>query len=141
MNTSSRKTAQVLPAECYKVRLSMVHGDGVFATRKIIAGARIIEYGGKRISEKQADQRFGLDPDNPYHTFFFSLDNGRLIDGGDNGNDARWINHSCQPKLIIHASRIAKRKRKKAGSIFMRCATYDAARSFVMTTAWWLSSA
>jgi len=65
MNTSSQKIAEVLSVECYKVRLSKVHGNGVFATRKIVAGTRIIEYGGKRISEKQADQRFGLDPDNP----------------------------------------------------------------------------
>lgn len=118
MNTSSQKIAEVLPVECYKVRLSKVHGNGVFATRKIVAGTRIIEYGGKRISEKQADQRFGLDPDNPYHTFFFSLENGRLIDGGDEGNDARWINHSCQPnceaqeekgRVFIHALRDIRR--------------------------------
>lgn len=118
MNTSSQKIAEVLSVECYKVRLSKVHGNGVFATRKIVAGTRIIEYGGKRISEKQADQRFGLDPDNPYHTFFFSLENGRLIDGGDEGNDARWINHSCQPnceaqeengRVFIHALRDIRR--------------------------------
>ncbi len=97
-----------------KVRHSAVHGNGVFATRKIPAGAGIIEYRGKRISEKQAEKRFGLDPENPFHTFFFSLENGKLIDGGDEGNDARWINHSCEPnceareekgRVFIHALR------------------------------------
>src|SRR5690606_1954040 len=33
----------------------------------------------------------------PFHTFFFSLSSGKIIDGGDKGNDARWINHSCGP--------------------------------------------
>jgi len=37
------------------------------------------------------------DLDNPYHTFFFSLDNGDVIDAGTGGNDSRWINHSCDP--------------------------------------------
>ncbi len=95
-----------------KVRHSRIHGNGVFAARKIPAGARIIEYRGKRITEKQAEKRFGQDPDNPHHTFFFSLDSGKLIDGGDEGNDARWINHSCEPnceaqeekgRVYIHA--------------------------------------
>lgn len=102
----------------YKVRHSTIHGNGVFATRKIPTGARIIEYQGKRISEKQADKRFGQDPENPYHTFFFSLESGKLIDGGDQGNDARWINHSCGPnceaqeekgRVYIHALRDIKR--------------------------------
>jgi len=97
MKAESSQAASLLSTDYYKVRLSKVHGNGVFATRKIPAGSRIIEYGSKRISEKQADQRFGLDPDNPHHTFFFSLESGRLIDGGDHGNDARWINHSCDP--------------------------------------------
>ena len=80
-----------------KVRHSAVHGNGMFAARKIPAGTRVIEYEGKRITDKQAEKRFGLDPENPHHTFFFSLENGKLIDGGDEGNDARWINHSCEP--------------------------------------------
>lgn len=105
-------------ASFIKVRHSRIHGNGVFAARKIPAGARIIEYQGKRITEKQAEKRFGQDPDNPHHTFFFSLDSGKLIDGGDEGNDARWINHSCEPnceaqeekgRVYIHALRDIRR--------------------------------
>ncbi len=96
----------------FRVKDSKVHGKGVFATRKIPAGTQIIEYQGKRITEKQADKHFGLDPDNPFHTFFFSLENGKMIDGGVAGNDARWINHACDPnceakeekgRVFIHA--------------------------------------
>jgi SET domain-containing protein len=81
----------------YVVRNSPVHGRGVFAARNIPADTFLIEYEGERISEKEAVRRSGADPENPYHTFFFSLESGKLIDGGDKGNDARWINHSCEP--------------------------------------------
>lgn len=106
------------PNTLISVRHSEVHGNGVFAARKIPAGTFIIEYGGKRISQKQAELRSGLDPENPFHTFFFSLENGKLIDGADNGNEARWINHSCNPnceareekgRIYIHALRDIKR--------------------------------
>ncbi len=97
MTSASSADQRLLSDAHIKVRHSKVHGNGVFAARKIPAGARIIEYQGKRISEKQAEKRFGQDPDNPHHTFFFSLESGKLIDGGDDGNDARWINHSCEP--------------------------------------------
>jgi len=101
-----------------KVKHSDIHGNGVFAARKIPEGTRIIEYTGTRISSKEADKRAGLDPDNPHHTFFFSLESGKIIDGGDGGGDARWINHSCAPnceaqeegkKVFIHAIQDIKR--------------------------------
>ncbi len=97
MKSAQSPDDNLLPDTHIKVRHSKVHGNGVFAARKIPAGARIIEYQGKRITEKQAEKRFGQDPENPHHTFFFSLESGKLIDGGDEGNDARWINHSCEP--------------------------------------------
>ncbi len=97
MKKISSNAAEVTAETSIKVRYSKIHGRGVFAVRKIAAGTRIIEYRGARISEKQAEKRTGLDPDNPYHTFFFSLESGKLIDGGDGGSDARWINHSCEP--------------------------------------------
>lgn len=77
------------------VRQSKIHGRGVFAARAIPAGTRIIEYAGTRISAKEADRRHPTNPDDPFHTFFFSLSSGKVIDGDENGNDARWINHSC----------------------------------------------
>jgi SET domain-containing protein len=81
----------------HSVRNSKVHGKGVFAARAIPAGTRVIEYGGKTISAKEADRRHPTNPDDPFHTFFFSLSSGKVIDGDDQGNDARWINHACEP--------------------------------------------
>jgi SET domain-containing protein len=87
----------VKPARPYVVRNSAIHGRGVFAARPIEKGTRVIEYKGERVSWKNALKRPDSDPDNPFHTFFFSLDDGRVIDAGVGGNAARWINHSCAP--------------------------------------------
>ena len=46
---------------------------------------------------KKALKRPPSDPNDPYHTFIFGLDNGKVIDASLDGNDARWINHSCDP--------------------------------------------
>jgi hypothetical protein len=81
----------------FVVRDSKVHGKGVFATRKIPAGTRIVEYKGERIDWKETVRRENAKPADSYHTFFFSLEDGRVIDGGSGGNDARWINHACEP--------------------------------------------
>lgn len=32
-----------------------------------------------------------------HHTFLFTLDKKTVIDGNSHGNDARYINHSCDP--------------------------------------------
>ena len=95
MNQSSNTISAERPA--FAVRNSRVHGMGVFATRKIPAGAQIIEYEGERITWKEAVRRENQKAPDDYHTFFFSLESGKIIDGGSNGNDARWINHSCAP--------------------------------------------
>lgn len=81
----------------HSVRQSTLHGNGVFAARDIPAGTRIIDYGGRRITSEQADAMHPVNPDDPFHTFFFSLSSGKIIDGGNRGTDARWINHSCAP--------------------------------------------
>ncbi len=80
------------------VKNSRVHGRGVYAARRLKAGENIIEYKGQRIPWKEADRRPPSNPDDPYHTFFFSLDDQKtVIDAGVGGNAARWINHSCDP--------------------------------------------
>jgi len=81
----------------YVVRISPIHGRGVFARRKISKGKTIIEYRGDRTTWKIASKRPDSDPENPYHTFIFELDDGTVIDAGVRGNAARWINHSCDP--------------------------------------------
>ncbi len=86
-----------MKADLVTVRRSGVHGRGVFARRDIRRGKRIIEYTGQRISWQEAQDLPPLDPDDPHHTFFYSLDDGRVINAAVGGNEARWINHSCAP--------------------------------------------
>jgi len=81
-----------------QVRRSGVHGKGVFALRDIPAGETLIEYVGEIISWKEADRRHPTNPDDPNHTFYFSIGDGKqVIDAAVGGNAARWINHSCKP--------------------------------------------
>jgi SET domain-containing protein len=79
------------------IRRSGIHGRGVYAARRIKKGERVVEYKGERISWKEALRRHPHDPDDPNHTFYFTLEDDLLIDGGAQGNAARWINHSCDP--------------------------------------------
>lgn len=99
-----------------EVRDSAVHGRGVVALTPIAKGKKIIEYTGEHIGWDEADRRPPSDPDDPNHTFFFSLSDGEtVIDAAVGGNDARWINHSCKPnceaietddgRVFIHARR------------------------------------
>ncbi|NBS47396.1 MAG: SET domain-containing protein [Betaproteobacteria bacterium] len=80
-----------------QVRRSGIHGKGVFALVDIARGETIIEYKGEVISWAEAQARPPHNPDEPNHTFFFHIDEDRVIDGGSRGNAARWINHSCHP--------------------------------------------
>ncbi len=78
------------------VKTSVIHGRGVFARRRIAPGDCIIEYHGERISWPEAECR--RDQNDPLNlTYFFTLNDGRVIDGAREGNDARYINHSCEP--------------------------------------------
>jgi SET domain-containing protein len=80
-----------------QVRLSGVHGKGVFAVAPIAKGEIIIEYKGEVISWPEALRRHPHDPNDPNHTFYFELESGDAIDAKYGGNAARWINHACKP--------------------------------------------
>jgi uncharacterized protein len=97
------------PSTWHTVKQSTLHGTGVFAARDIPAGTRIIEYRGARITPEQADAQHPINPDDPFHTFYFSLSCGKVIDGGKRGNDARWINHSCDPNCEAQENASGKR--------------------------------
>ena len=74
-----------------EVRESGVHGKGVYAIAPIAAGERIIEYKGERISWDTALERHPHDPNDPNHTFYFSLEDGDVLDAKYGGNRSRWI--------------------------------------------------
>ncbi len=84
-------------APFFKVRRSRVHGMGAFATRTIRKGTRVCEYQGERVSHAEADRRHEAKSDDDSHTFLFIVDRHLVIDGGVQGNEARFINHGCDP--------------------------------------------
>ncbi len=80
-----------------QVRRSGVHGKGVFALQDLAEGETLIEYVGEVISWDEAQDRHPHDPKDPNHTFYFHVNEDRVIDALHGGNSSRWINHSCDP--------------------------------------------
>jgi SET domain-containing protein len=80
-----------------QVRRSGIHGKGVYAVRDIAAGDTLIEYVGEIITWEEAQARHPHDLANPNHTFYFHIDESRVIDALYGGNSSRWINHACAP--------------------------------------------
>ena len=77
-------------------RRSPIHGNGVFAVAPLKKGETVIEYKGRLITHKQADREYGDGADTG-HTFLFTLNDSYIVDANVDGNNARWINHSCAP--------------------------------------------
>ena len=81
----------------FEVRPSSIQGLGAFATRPIRKRTRIIEYTGERITPAEADRRYNDNESTHPHVLLFSVDRRTVIDAGVGGNEARFINHSCEP--------------------------------------------
>ncbi|MDQ6830665.1 MAG: SET domain-containing protein-lysine N-methyltransferase [Gemmatimonadota bacterium] len=81
----------------FVVKESAIAGKGAFATRRIRAGTRIVEYIGEHITDEESDRRYDDDAMEHAHTFLFTVDDDDIIDAAVRGNDARFINHSCDP--------------------------------------------
>lgn len=77
-------------------RKSVIHGNGMFAVKPLKKGERLIEYVGKLRTHAQVDKDDSGDVDSG-HTFLFTLNDKYVIDANYDGNEARWINHSCEP--------------------------------------------
>lgn len=83
-----------------EVRSSPIQGLGAFAVTNIRRGTRIIEYTGERITSTEADRRYDDDATMHPRVLLFSVDRRTVIDAGVGGNEARFINHSCEPNCI-----------------------------------------
>jgi SET domain-containing protein len=92
----------------FEIRKSRTQGLGAFATRAIPAGTRLIEYVGERITPDEADERYDDESVDRHHTFLFAIDDDVVIDAAFDGNDARFINHSCDPNCdaVVEDKRI-----------------------------------
>lgn len=67
----------------------------------------MIEYAGQRLTPEQADLRYP-DDDGVHHTMLFAIDSTVVVDAAVDGNEARFINHSCDPNCdaVIDDGRI-----------------------------------
>tara|TARA_Y100000588_G_scaffold302262_1_gene324440 strand:- start:3630 stop:4139 length:510 start_codon:yes stop_codon:yes gene_type:complete len=86
----------------YRIGRSRIHKKGLFATREIMEGTRIIEYIGEKVTKTESDRRglahleeaknegLGL-------VYLFELNKRYDLDGNVPENFARHINHSCFP--------------------------------------------
>ncbi|HCT59133.1 MAG TPA: SET domain-containing protein-lysine N-methyltransferase [Gemmatimonas aurantiaca] len=101
----SQESAVPLP---FEVRQSGIQGFGGFATQAIPAGTRIIEYAGERLTPAESEARYPDTLGERHHTFLFAIDDEVVVDAAVNGNEARFLNHSCAPNCdaVIDDGRI-----------------------------------
>ena len=92
----------------FEIRPSSIHGKGAYAVRPIRRGARVGEYVGERISNAEGDRRYDDEAMAHHHTFLFTVTSRTVIDAAVDGNDTRFINHSCAPncEAVIEDGRV-----------------------------------
>ncbi len=91
----------------WAVKKSKVHGNGVFATREIPKGTKIIEYVGDIVTKSEGDRRSGrrikkyLNSKKTGSVYIFELNKTHDVDGFVKRNKAKYINHSCNPNCEV----------------------------------------
>ena len=86
----------------YKVKKSKIDKKGLYASRNISKGTKIIEYKGKIITIKQSEENPKFD--NGKAIYLFNLNKKYDLDGDFKFNTARLINHSCDPNCEVAGS-------------------------------------
>lgn len=77
-------------------------GFGVIAKENIHPGDFIIEYVGEIISEEEQNRRFEIAKKNGEgHYYMMEINFNQVIDARYKANEARFINHSCDPNAIL----------------------------------------
>src|SRR5580765_3423458 len=92
----------ISPNKPYRVGRSRT-GLGLFATKPIKKGTKIVRYFGPLLDSKKKKD------DAIEHKYLFELTNRLTIDGSVRENVARYINHACRPNA---ESDVRPRKRK-----------------------------
>ncbi|XP_029967637.1 histone-lysine N-methyltransferase, H3 lysine-36 and H4 lysine-20 specific isoform X2 [Salarias fasciatus] len=83
------------PVEIYR---TLSCGWGLRGVSDIKKGAFVSEYVGEMIDEEECRARIRHAQENDICNFYMlTLDKDRVIDAGPKGNQARFMNHSCQP--------------------------------------------
>ncbi|MDC1476213.1 SET domain-containing protein-lysine N-methyltransferase [Pelagibacteraceae bacterium] len=83
----------------YKIKKSNIDNKGLYAAKNIKSGKLVIKYKGKLITKKETDTNPKFDNDKAI--YLFNLNNRYDLDGDFKYNDARLINHSCNPNCEV----------------------------------------
>jgi SET domain-containing protein len=75
---------------------SAIAGRGLFTAQAIIRGRRIIQYTGEKITKEESARRLRKG-----NVYIFELNERWDIDGKALANQARFINHSCEPNCLV----------------------------------------
>lgn len=99
---SKKKTPAPTKSPWVRRAGSEVHGWGLYASKDIPKGTRVIEYVGDKITKAESDRRDEArrarqDTGDDGCVYLFELNKRYDIDGDVSWNTARLINHSCEP--------------------------------------------
>jgi SET domain-containing protein len=88
----------------YEIRTSPIHGRGLYARELIEKDTWIVQYLGEHIDKTESDRRSTAllekaKLDGSARVYMFILNDTTDIDGNVEWNDARLINHSCEPNV------------------------------------------
>lgn len=88
----------------YHIRNSPIHGRGLYASQDIPKDTWILQYLGEKIDKDESERRANALLEQSKHTggarvYMFILDDKWDIDGDVEYNDARLMNHSCDPNV------------------------------------------
>ncbi len=86
----------------YKIKKSNIDKKGLYASKDIKEGTKIINYVGKIISKKESEKNEKFD--NKKDIYLFNLNNRYDLDGDFKFNTARLINHSCDPNCEVEGT-------------------------------------
>ena len=78
---------------------SRVHGLGLFCLEEIKSGDMVIEYVGTVIRSILTDKREKYYDSKGIGCYMFRIDVDYVIDATMSGNEARFINHSCEVSI------------------------------------------
>jgi|TARA_B100001540_G_scaffold273965_1_gene259149 SET domain-containing protein len=83
----------------FKVKKSNIDKRGLYASKDIKPGTKIIDYIGKLITKKEAQKNTKFD--NSKDIYLFNINEKYDLDGDFKWNTARLINHSCNPNCEV----------------------------------------
>ena len=83
----------------YKIKKSNIDNNGLYASKNIKAKQIVIHYKGKLVTKKEVEKNPKFDNDKAI--YLFNVNNRYDLDGDFEYNEARLINHSCNPNCEV----------------------------------------